>query len=177
VHTAKGLEFPIVILADMTANMAMQQGDRYVDTQRKLCATQLVEYSFSYLRPQELIDQNEAEKAREASEGVRIAYVAATRARDLLVVPVLGIDRIDGWLTPLDKAIYPNRENRRSSSPASGCPEFGLSTILVGPENESICPGLHQAQAGSHEVLWWDPSKLRLGVDAKLGLRTIDLLK
>ena len=74
VHTAKGLECPVVILADMTANIAMQQADRYVDNQRKLCATQLVEYSpFSYLRPQELIDQNEAEKAREASEGVRIA--------------------------------------------------------------------------------------------------------
>jgi len=178
VHTAKGLEFPVVILADMTANIAMQQADRYVDTQRKLCATQLVEYSpFSYLRPQELIDQNEAERAREASEGVRIAYVATTRVRDLLVVPVLGIDRIEGWLTPLDKAIYPKRENRRSPRTARGCPEFGLSTIVVGPANESICPGLHQPEAGSYEVLWWDPSKLRLEVDAKLGLRTIDLLK
>ena len=178
VHTAKGLEFPVVILADMTANIAMQQADRYVDTQRKLCATQLVEYSpFSYLRPQELIDQNEAERAREASEGVRVAYVAATRARDLLVVPVLGIDRIEGWLAPLDKAIYPKREDRRARRTADGCPQFGLSTILVGPANESIWPGLHQPEAGSHEVLWWDPSKLRLGVDAKLGLRTIDLLK
>ena len=27
------------------------------------------------------------------------------RARDLLVVPVLGMDRIQGWLTPLDKAL------------------------------------------------------------------------
>ena len=178
VHTAKGLEFPIVILADMTANIAMQQADRYVDNQRKLCATQLVEYSpFSYLRPQELIDQNEAERAREASEGVRIAYVATTRVRDLLVVPVLGIDRIEGWLAPLDKAIYPKREDRRARRTADGCPQFGLSTILVGPANESIWPGLHQPEAGSYEVLWWDPSKLRLEVDAKLGLRTIDLLK
>ena len=178
VHTAKGLEFPVVILADMTANIAMRQADRFLDSQRKLCATQLVEYSpFSYLRPQELIEQGEAEKAREVSEGVRIAYVAATRARDLLVVPVLGMDRMQGWLTPLEKAIYPKGEERLVRRSAGGCPEFGLSTILAGPRSQSICPGLHQPEAGSHEVVWWDPSKLRLGVDAKQGLRTIDLLK
>jgi ATP-dependent exoDNAse (exonuclease V) beta subunit len=177
VHAAKGLEFPVVILADMTTNIAMQHADRFLDSQRKLCATQLVEYSpFSYLRPQELIDQGEAEKAREVSEGVRVAYVAATRARDL-VVPVLGMDRMHGWLTPLDKAIYPKGEERLVRRPAPGCPEFGLSTILGGPRNQSICPGLHHPEAGSHEVVWWDPSKLRLGVDAKQGLRTIDLLK
>jgi ATP-dependent exoDNAse (exonuclease V) beta subunit len=178
VHSAKGLEFPVVILADMTANIAMQQADRFVDCQRKLCATQLVEYSpFSYLRPQQLIDQSEAEKVREISEGIRVAYVAATRARDLLVVPVLGMDRIEGWLTPLDKAIYPKGEERLIRRPARGCPEFGLTTILAGPRNQSVCPGLHHPEAGSHEVVWWDPSELRLGVDAKLGLRTIDLLK
>jgi len=178
VHAAKGLEFPVVILADMTTNIAMQHADRFLDSQRKLCATQLVEYSpFSYLRPQELIDQGEAEKAREVSEGVRVAYVAATRARDMLVVPFLGIDRMHGWLTPLDKAIYPKGEERLVSRPAPGCPEFGRSTILAGPRNQSICPGLHHPEAGSHEVVWWDPSKLRLGVDVKQGLRTIDLLK
>lgn len=84
---------------------------------------------------------------------------------------------MQGWLTPLDKAIYPKGEERLVRRPARGCPEFGLSTILAGPRNHSICPGLHHPEAGSHEVVWWDPSKLRLGVDAKQGLRTIDLLK
>jgi len=31
VHTAKGLEFPVVILADMTANLAATEPDRYLD--------------------------------------------------------------------------------------------------------------------------------------------------
>ena len=31
VHAAKGLEFPVVILADMTANIAAGDPDRYVD--------------------------------------------------------------------------------------------------------------------------------------------------
>jgi len=98
-------------------------------------------------------------------------------ARDLLVVPFRGMDRMKGWLTPLEKAIYPKGEERLIRRSAGGCPEFGLSTILAGPRSQSICPGLHQPEAGSHEVVWWDPSKLRLGVDAKQGLRTIDLLK
>ena len=91
-------------------------------------------------------------KGTRGLEGVRIAYVAATRARNLLVVPVLGMDRIQGWLTPLDKALYPKGEDRLVRRPAAGCPEFGLSTIRAGPRNQSICPGLHKPEAGSHEV-------------------------
>ncbi len=88
----------------MTANIAAQDPDRYVDTAKKLCATRLVEYApFEFLRPQDLIDHAEEENARDVSEGVRVAYVAATRARDLLVVPVLGIGKMSGWLMPLTK--------------------------------------------------------------------------
>ncbi len=42
VHAAKGLEFPIVILADMTANIAAGDPDRYVDARERLCATRLL---------------------------------------------------------------------------------------------------------------------------------------
>jgi ATP-dependent exoDNAse (exonuclease V) beta subunit (contains helicase and exonuclease domains) len=38
VHNAKGLEFPVVILADLTANLC-HDPERYVDADRKLCAT------------------------------------------------------------------------------------------------------------------------------------------
>ncbi len=38
VHAAKGLEFPIVILADTTANIASSDPDRYVDARERLCA-------------------------------------------------------------------------------------------------------------------------------------------
>jgi hypothetical protein len=45
---------------------------------------------------------------RDAAEGVRIAYVAATRARDLLVVPAVGdIEYDGGWTSPLNGALYP----------------------------------------------------------------------
>jgi hypothetical protein len=80
------------------------------------------------------------------------------RARDLLVVPVLGIDRMPGWLGPLNKAVYPKREEYRTRRTARGCPSFGMSTLLAGPENQTICPGIHQPEVGSHEVAWWTPA-------------------
>lgn len=102
VHTAKGLEFPVVILADMTANIAARDPDRYLDPARKLCAMRLLRCA-----PQELADHDHEERSREEAEGVRVAYVAATRARDLLVIPALNDGPLNGsWLKPLDKAIY-----------------------------------------------------------------------
>jgi ATP-dependent helicase/nuclease subunit A len=103
-------------------------------------------------------DHFSAAATRDVSEGVRVAYVAATRARDLLVVPVLGIDRMSGWLGPLNKAVYPKREEYRTRRTPRGCPSFGMSTLLAGPENQIICPGIHQPEVGSHEVAWWDPA-------------------
>jgi len=51
--------------------------------------------------------------------GVRTLYVAATRARDLLVVPVMADEPIEGWETPLLRAV-PNGRGRpcRSGRPA-----------------------------------------------------------
>src|SRR6266700_2959989 len=42
VHGAKGLEFPIVILADITCHLASREPDLYVDAQQALCAMSLV---------------------------------------------------------------------------------------------------------------------------------------
>jgi ATP-dependent helicase/nuclease subunit A len=111
VHAAKGLEFPIVILADMTANIAAADPDRYVDARERLCATRLLRCA-----PWELRDNEAQERLRERAEGVRVAYVAATRARDLLVIPTVGDEELDGWLGPLNKAIYPANDRYRHAT-------------------------------------------------------------
>ena len=116
---------------------------------------------------------------------MRVAYVAATRARDLLVVPACGDEPFpqDNWLTPLNKALYPSREAWRKSRPAQGCPEFGDSSVVARPmdydrEAEfSVRPGVITPQQGSHEVVWWDPTKLKLGEESDHGLRQEGLLK
>ncbi len=130
VHGAKGLEFPVVILADLTANIAARDPDQYVDGERRLCATRLLRCA-----PRELVDHEPQESAREQAEGVRVAYVAATRARDLLVIPAVGDEPFPGggWLGPLNKAIYPSRADWRKSQPAPGCPPFGQASVIERP--------------------------------------------
>lgn len=177
VHGAKGLEFPVVILADMTANLSAREPDQFVDGKRRLSATRLLRCA-----PRELAEHEPEEAQRERAEGIRVAYVAATRARDLLVVPALGDEPFEGWLAPLNKAIYPSRANWRKSRPALGCPAFGNATVLErsleydGHEEFSVKPGLIQPEHGTHEVVWWDPSKLKLNLDAGFGLRQKEIL-
>ena len=179
VHGAKGLEFPVVILADITANIAARDTDQYVDGERRLCAVRLLRCA-----PRELVDHEAQESARERAEGVRVAYVAATRARDLLVIPAVGDEAFPdgGWLSPLNKAIYPSRADWRKSQPAEGCPKFGPSSVIERPldydrEGDiSVRPGLIRPQTGQHEVVWWDPSKLALNVEGGLGLHQKEIL-
>ncbi|HEV8037602.1 MAG TPA: UvrD-helicase domain-containing protein [Bryobacteraceae bacterium] len=175
VHSAKGLEFPIVILADMTANIAAGDPDRYVDARAGLCATRLLRCA-----PWELRDDESEERLRERAEGVRVAYVAATRARDLLVVPAVGDQEMDGWLGPLNKAIYPPPDRYRNSTPAPGCPKFGNASVIDRPffftDEPSVKPGLHSPQQGTHSVVWWDPRTLNLAPPANLGLRRDEIL-
>jgi hypothetical protein len=124
--------------------------------------------------PHELLEREPDEAARERNEGVRVAYVAATRARDLLVIPAVGDEPLEGWLSPLSKAIYPHRSNWRKSAPLPGF-EFGDATVTHRPpeydrEGEfSVRPGIVQPQCGEHTVVWWDPWKLALNIEGELG--------
>jgi ATP-dependent helicase/nuclease subunit A len=176
VHAAKGLEFPIVILADMTAHLAAGDPDRYVDARQRLCATRLLRCA-----PWELREHEAEERLRERAEGVRVAYVAATRARDLLVIPTVGDEELEGWLSPLSKAIYPARDRYRNATKAQGCPAFGDASVVDRPffsqEEQSVQPGLHSPQQGPHGVVWWDPRSLKLTAPANLGLRQEEILR
>jgi ATP-dependent exoDNAse (exonuclease V) beta subunit len=182
VHKAKGLEFPVVILADITARLTPYDASRHVDAQRRLCALRIGGWS-----PKDLNDCKELELQREQREGERIAYVAATRARDLLVVPAVGDEPYpDGWVAPLNAAVYPRENARRQSTPAEGCPVFkSKDTVLERPEGDpatslTVCPGEHHihTEDDSYSVVWWspEPGVLNLEADAPLGLRRDDLI-
>ena len=178
-HSAKGLEAPIVILADMTAKLASSWVSQHVDQSRRLCAQQLLG-----CMPLELLENEELEHKRDQAEGERIAYVAATRAREMLVIPAIGSTPYEsGWLSPLNPAIYPPRESWANPSPAPpGCPEFGERTTLKEPVNRdgmplpTIRPGTHHPESGSHPVVWWDPASLKLNAFSDVGLRNEDTL-
>ena len=176
VHKAKGLEFPVVILTDMTAPLRLGAASRYLDPNRNVCAVRLAGCS-----PFELVEHEDEEHARDEAEGVRLAYVAATRARDLLVVPAVGDEPRGGWIGPLNPVIYPPKERRREQMQAPGCPEFrSKDSVLFRPNGDpasarTVTPGLH-VFGDTHAVVWWDPRALHLGAEPPLGLRRSELI-
>ena len=176
VHKAKGLEFPVVILADMTAKIRSASASRYIDSERGACAIRIAGCS-----PFDLIQHEPEELARDEAEGVRLAYVAATRARDLLVVPAVGDEEREGWIDPINRAIYPPDETRRQQVAAPGCPAFkSKDSVLMRPNGDpastnTVAPGLH-AFGASHSVVWWDPRNLELNAEPPLGIRRSELI-
>jgi ATP-dependent exoDNAse (exonuclease V) beta subunit len=179
VHKAKGLEFPVVVLADMTAKLRADRADRLIDKTRNACYLRLGRWT-----PAELADSEPLEVARDEAEGVRVAYVAATRARDLLVVPAVGDARWDGgWTDPLNAAIYPEPRDRRTSHVAASCPAFTKDSVWRRPDDEAatpltVCPGRHvfQDPGGDYSVVWWDPHALELGVEPAWGIKRETLI-
>jgi ATP-dependent exoDNAse (exonuclease V) beta subunit len=178
VHKAKGLEFPVVILADPTCPAAMNKPGRHIVPARRLWLQQLCGCA-----PVELSEAAAEELQRDRAEAVRLAYVAATRTRDLLVVPVFGDAPLEGWVEVLNPAIYPPEATKRSSSPAPGCPAFGDESVLDrGPKGKvpsggSVRPGLHASMGDRPEIVWWDPAVLGLDVEEEVSLRQRRILE
>ncbi len=190
VHKAKGLEFPVVILADITAKICQSHPSRHIDASSSLCAVPLAGCA-----PVDLLEHAELELARDRTEGVRLAYVAATRARELLVVPAIGDDPRQSWdsvenwwVRPLYDALYPEPDKRQQVGRPSACPQFGKDSVLVRPpdltvdEKDNVWPGLHRFQDpgttdSDYRVAWWDPRALTLNVRQSFGIRQEELLK
>jgi ATP-dependent helicase/nuclease subunit A len=178
VHAAKGLEFPVVVLCDPGAPTRTEFASRYIDPERQLWAQSLCD-----AEPAELAEQRELVRDHDEAEVVRLTYVAATRAKEMLVVPVVGEGKIDGWTSLLAPALYPPSERRRSPSLAVGCPAFTGDSVMNRPVDSydgpeaSVAPGEHAPMAGAHRVVWWDPWLLDLDRRASGGVTQQDLLK
>ncbi|MFQ5789264.1 MAG: UvrD-helicase domain-containing protein [Acidobacteriota bacterium] len=162
VHRAKGLEFPVVVLCDITCPLG-DAASRHIDPDRRLFVVRLAGGS-----PWELLDHQEVESEREAAESQRLLYVASTRARDLLVVPAVADEaREKSWVAALHPALYPEPRTSRLPVVAPGCPRFtGEDTVIDRPWKANkppeavIKPGQHKPQRGGHRVVWWDPELL-----------------
>ena len=205
VHKAKGLEFPIVVLADLTCKLARAEAGRWLDPGHNVCALKLGGWA-----PIDLLLHDAEESSRDRAEAERLTYVAATRARDILVVPVIGDAPYDGgWLDPLVPAIYPPESTRRDPQRAPGVPVFtSKDSVLLRPEGDpaspkTVAPGTFHfgtsvdrlrspgvggrgrspddvpapsADREAYAVTWWDPRALSLGAVSTFGLRRDDLI-
>ena len=172
VHKAKGLEFPVVILVDIGGKLSRDTAQRYLDSTRGLAAITLAGWT-----PLDLREHNALEASRDEAEGVRLAYVAATRARDLLVVAAVGDASYDsGWVSPLSPAIYGG-----DATTAAGVPDFrGRDTILDRPEHNAptlrtMRPGAvaftDPTTGGGYTAVWWDPLHIDRAGAERRGLR------
>jgi ATP-dependent exoDNAse (exonuclease V) beta subunit len=174
VHRAKGLEFPVVLLCDPAAPIVPTNPSRHVDPSRKLWAEQLAGCT-----PHELVEFRDEVLRRDEEEAVRVAYVAATRARDLLVVPATGDGELRGWIDPLNLALYPSDRRKPTSSFAPG---WSDDTVIDRPMEAfdaarfAVAPGVHAPRQGAHRVVWWDPRALELDKEPDSGLRQERLL-
>ena len=172
VHKAKGLEFPVVILADPTCSAARDMPSRHVDASGHLWVEPLCGCA-----PIELSEAADEELRRDQAEAIRVAYVATTRARDLLVAPVCGDEPTEGWLDVLKPVLYPPEDSRRNSDAAEGCPAFGEDSVVdrgpkgISPAAGSVRPGSHKPASHGPNVVWWDPSALALEVEEHAPLR------
>ncbi|OFW34759.1 MAG: hypothetical protein A3F70_07240 [Acidobacteria bacterium RIFCSPLOWO2_12_FULL_67_14] len=95
VHKAKGLEYPIVIVADLFTDR-LPAGDCIIDHAAKQGWLKIGPF-----RPDGWKDRVDAEDVQQRAEGRRLLYVAMTRARDHLVIPCLPGVSVDSWLGPI----------------------------------------------------------------------------
>jgi ATP-dependent helicase/nuclease subunit A len=75
----------VVVFADLSCSLVRRRAARHIDPTCGLCAVRLAGCT-----PVDLLRNEAAEIAKDEAESMRVAYVAATRARDLLVIPVVG---------------------------------------------------------------------------------------
>jgi ATP-dependent exoDNAse (exonuclease V) beta subunit len=86
IHKAKGLEFPLVILADVAYQSRLRLGEGIVNRQEGHLEIRLGNSNVN-LATQGWEEAGEIERLREEAEDSRLLYVAATRARDYLAAP------------------------------------------------------------------------------------------
>lgn len=156
VHGAKGLEMPVVVLGDPTSRPQRWQrsASRYTDPERNAVVREIAGFA-----PLELRQRHGVADAVERAESARLLYVAATRARDVLVVPTVGTGEIDdSWMAPLARALVP-ADPRGAVTALSALPAFGDRSALDGGEaRPGVRPGHHATHLGG--VTWWDPQHL-----------------
>jgi ATP-dependent helicase/nuclease subunit A len=102
VHNAKGLEWPVVILPDITAGGAGRGAEVVFEADAGV-AFKLRDAAGQELEPVLYTLLNARRKEREADEAVRVQYVALTRARDRVIIT--GNEEKGGWLEDLREGL------------------------------------------------------------------------
>ncbi len=107
IHKAKGLEFPFVIMG------LLESGGRKKESFIVDRVTGRFEFAFGGLKPERYEKLKDLEERRADAEERRIFYVAATRAKEKLILPIFPKKRSEGIITYLEGKIHENDPSLR----------------------------------------------------------------
>ena len=131
VHKAKGLEFPVVMLADITAKLAQLEASRLRSTR----STGAARCGSAAGRPSDLLDAQARSmaamwpRACASPTWPRRGPAICWSCRRWATSRSTG-----GWVSPLNAAIYPPPAQRRAPLAAPGCPAFKRDSVLERPD-------------------------------------------
>ena len=151
-HAAKGLEWPIVVpINTMTRRRSTEGAITDRESGRFYCSVLGVE-------PNGFAAARENEKNELDRERVRLWYVTATRARDLLVLPRLNVTAAsNSWLSVVDLAL-----SQQTAIDLGGYPPQ-VDGGIIGPENrqtrESFSAEAAVIASRQQRIVWQAPSR------------------
>jgi ATP-dependent exoDNAse (exonuclease V) beta subunit len=96
IHSAKGLEWPVVIPINSTTEL--YRGDQFVYRQ----SDDTLHWMLGGVAPPDLAAARAEESEEDADQRERIWYVACTRARDLLILPYIPQAAKDSWFSSIN---------------------------------------------------------------------------
>ncbi len=178
-HAAKGLEFPIVILADLASgesndNPTLLIDDSKVDAEANIGINLGGGIDFRVGNYQELRDKD---KAADALEKTRLVYVAATRARDHLFVSrnrkqtdrKTNAAKIDEYVGGEDSSLWsPVPPEWQSLQYKHQPPNQESETTHRFEDRESWSLNHQNTLATASTRPWISPSSIKTGADAEV---------
>ena len=142
VHQAKGLEFPIVIVADLWRGMPPANASPLISPTEGLVLSDTIGSGYQEVPNRALDELRKSLVDQEKAESARILYVAITRARDRLIMSAAGKpakgSKAGTWgylLTQFITTLGATLESTGPSSPPQSLTcDGGLSLLLRAPD-------------------------------------------
>jgi len=160
VHASKGLEFPVVILVDAAWQRRGFSGSLvlYDSAKARLACTIYDDSQNKYVESYPYHQAQRLQSLREAAERKRLLYVAATRARDCLIISGEVSDspqgwKARGWLGTIIEALSAEEASDGDFIPYT---EHGKIKVTL-PDYD---PNLPRRLRSSDEVIQWDNIRL-----------------